>query len=295
MYKFESWGASGTCLGNPGNQGLGGYTSGIIYLRSVTPFYLFVGAHTDFNYKTNVGTYYARGGASSDIRLTVNSNFDWFDPESLRSRIMVSAGGGGAEWMGSIGGNAGDLEGSDGKTDCRNNGVICNEIVSKGANQLRGGNATSLNMFYDGTIVRQYDSYEGKFGRIVHPDGVNIGGMGGNGYYSGATLGYTGGGGGGSSFISGHEGCIALKSSLNENPSNSSIHYSELYFTQTQMIPGNETMPLYSSSNAKGKGNKNEGCIRITILTKDCSYYYNSYFQMSYFFPTLIFLLFDSK
>ncbi|KAI5482796.1 glycine-rich protein family [Trichomonas vaginalis G3] len=262
-------------------------------------FYLFVGGHTNFNYKTNAGIHYAKGGASSDIRLSVNNNFDWYDPLSLRSRIMVAAGGGSSESQASIGGNAGGLIDGIGKSDCRNNGKICPEIWTKGANQTQGGTASTPNLYYEGSIQRQYSFYEGMFGRIkaYKNDKINIGGMGGNGYYSGATLEYAGGGSGGSSFISGHKGCIALNSSLNEfpNPYNSSIHYSGLYFTQTQMISGNETMPLYSSSNSKGIGNKNEGCIRITILTKDCSCICNSYLHMNSFIYNFIFICFDSQ
>ena len=86
IYKFETWGSSGS--GN-GIAGLGGYTSGIIHLSNVQTFYLFVGSRTNFNYKTNKGEYYSYGGASSDVRLYVNENIDWFNDLSLRSRIMV--------------------------------------------------------------------------------------------------------------------------------------------------------------------------------------------------------------
>ncbi|EAX84168.1 hypothetical protein TVAG_599450 [Trichomonas vaginalis G3] len=295
IYKFETWGSSGS--GN-GIAGLGGYTSGIIHLSNVQTFYLFVGSRTNFNYKTNKGEYYSYGGASSDVRLYVNENIDWFNDLSLRSRIMVSGGGGSAEWPGSIGGNSGGLTGSDGFSDCRYNGVICPEIWAKGANQTNGGTASRPNKFNEGNQQRDKSSFDGIFGRIpIYNDKINIGGMGGNGYYSGATLEYAGGGSGGSSFISGHKGCIALNSSLNEfpNPYNSSIHYSGLYFTQTQMISGNETMPLYSSSNSKGIGNKNEGCIRITILTKDCSCICNSYLHMNSFIYNFIFICIDSE
>ena len=96
----------------------------------------------------------------------------------------------------------------------------------------------------------------------------NNGGIAGNGYWSGASLEYSGSGGGGSSFISGYDGCIALNSSENEdpNPNNRSIHYSGISFLQPSMHKGNTTMPLYHSPNAYGIGNKGRGCIRITIL-----------------------------
>ncbi|EAX84166.1 hypothetical protein TVAG_599430, partial [Trichomonas vaginalis G3] len=148
LYKFESWGSSGLSSGR-GVPGLGGYTSGVIFLNDIQKFYLYVGANTDFNYKTNEGIHYVRGGASSDIRLYSNSNFDWNDAKSLRSRIMVAAGGGSAEWPGSIGGNAGGLIGGTSKSDCRYNGIICPEIWTKGANQTNGGTASRPNTFQD--------------------------------------------------------------------------------------------------------------------------------------------------
>ncbi|EAY08020.1 hypothetical protein TVAG_115790 [Trichomonas vaginalis G3] len=205
---------------------------------------------------------------------------------------MVAAGGGSAEWPGSIGGNAGGLIGGTSKSDCRYNGIICPEIWTKGANQTNGGTASRPNTFQDDSGTCNYNSYDGIFGQIDKvKDGVNLGGMGGNGYYSGATLEYAGGGSGG------HKNCIALEGQYSNNPSlsRSNIHYSGLYFTQTQMISGNETMPLYSSSNSKGIRNKNEGCIRITILTKDCSCICNSYFRMNYFIPNIILLCFNSE
>ncbi|EAY02269.1 hypothetical protein TVAG_030850 [Trichomonas vaginalis G3] len=100
------------------------------------------------------------------------------------------------------------------------------------------------------------------------PNSTGFGGMGGNGYYSGASIDYAGAGGGGSSFISGYEGCIALNSDADNspNPNNSSIHYSGKYFINPIMIQGNNYMPLYTSD-SYGIGNLGRCVIRITVLS----------------------------
>ncbi|EAX87428.1 hypothetical protein TVAG_052640 [Trichomonas vaginalis G3] len=134
-----------------------------------------------------------------------------------------------------------------------------------GGTQLQGGFASKVNKF--GTYVKP--GYDGLFGMSTNVNISNWGGIAGNGYWSGGSPAWAGAGGGGSSFVSGHEGCIALNSSENENPNpnNSSVHYSNIAFLQPSMHRGNTTMPLYYSPNAYGIGNKGRGCIRITILS----------------------------
>ncbi|EAY13408.1 hypothetical protein TVAG_424400 [Trichomonas vaginalis G3] len=117
-----------------------------------------------------------------------------------------------------------------------------------------------------------------------NPNSGDFGGMGGNGYYSGASIDYAGAGSGGSSFISGYEGCIALNSEADNspNPNNSSIHYSGKYFINPIMIQGNNTMPLYTSA-SPGIGNSGRGAIRITVLamhlcTNKCNNIFPIYF-----------------
>ena len=106
VYSFECWGAKGAPWGSA-KPGLGAYTKGTIYISVETTLYVFVGATGVFNSVNteNIGTAIC-GGGSTDVRF-YSSNF-WNDTESLKSRIMVAAGGGGAEWTSSIGGNGGD-------------------------------------------------------------------------------------------------------------------------------------------------------------------------------------------
>lgn len=77
---------------------------------------------------------------------------------------------------------------------------------------------------------------------IATPSYVRIGG--GNGYWSGyktpEDANYSGvaGTGGGSSFISGHNGCLAIKSATDLSSSGQSVHFSGYKFTNTIMIDG---------------------------------------------------------
>ena len=108
VYKFECWGASGGSLEL--NSSSGAYVSGKIFIQSTRKFYLFVGekgvvkgttvtfngggaaAYTDGLTSDARESYASSGGGSTDIRLT---DGDWYDLNSLKSRIIVASGGGG--------------------------------------------------------------------------------------------------------------------------------------------------------------------------------------------------------
>ena len=107
-----------------------------------------------------------------------------------------------------------------------------------------------------------------------------VAGGGGGGYYGGAGGGDWGAGGaGGSSFISGHNGCDAIKEESIENNiihTGQSIHYSGLYFTDTVMIDGEgykwttekgsyTGMPTHDGTGTM-KGNTGNGYARITYI-----------------------------
>ena len=91
-----------------------------------------------------------------------------------------------------------------------------------------------------------------------------------------------GGGADGSSFISGHNGCDAIKEESTENNiihTGQSIHYSGLYFTDTVMIDGEGYkwtdkkeeyvgMPSYLD-NSIITGNTGNGYARITLISID--------------------------
>ncbi len=112
-------------------------------------------------------------------------------------------------------------------------------------------------------------------------DGESSGGSGG-GYYYGSSSGHIASAGGGSFFISGHNGCDAIKEESTENNiihTGQSIHYSGLYFTNNLMIDGDGYrwttkkeeqigMPSHSD-NSIIMGNSGNGYARITLISID--------------------------
>lgn len=117
-YKIELWGAAGNYYPpeKKDSIGQGSYTSGEIELKKGTKLYIHTGqnATTDGTFNSeayNAGSKAAgekeyprtegyhnssSGGGATDIRLTEG---EWNDPNSLKSRIMVAAGGGGTQYF----------------------------------------------------------------------------------------------------------------------------------------------------------------------------------------------------
>ena len=252
-YKMECWGAKGSIWSDPKNPssipGLGAYTSGEIVIHKPTQFYIYIGVTGTFNslktsQKINLGWC---GGGATDVRIVAAEN--WYDGVSLISRIMVAAGGGGAEWGNSLGGNGGELVGDSSfykKTEC------------KGATQISGGEKCEA--------IDDHDSFPGTFGSAGFPPESNdFGGLGGGGYYGGTSYDWAYAGSGGSSFISGHKGCDAVINSSSEIiHSGYNIHYSNLVFFNTKMIAGNRTIPL--PKGGEGIWDSSNGVFRITMF-----------------------------
>lgn len=103
-YQIELWGASGGDIASH-RGGLGGYTSGYIELTSDQNLYFYVGGQGQ---NSSIGgwnggsslsymeeRFGSSGGGATDVRV-VSGN--WNDFASLKSRIMVSGGGGGANY-----------------------------------------------------------------------------------------------------------------------------------------------------------------------------------------------------
>ena len=253
IYKIALWGASG----GGSNGGLGGYTEGNIYLKKGTYLHVFVGEHSTYEsgscYENNPNSSFngnkigscSGGGGATDVRLLTGN--EWDDFNSLKSRIMVAGAGGGYyfSYDGS-GGSAGGLTAYGGSG---------NNKSSSGGSQTR---------YTFGFAGRDTTS-------------------GGGGYYGG-----TGGGatnaGGGSSFISGHNGCDAIKEESTENNlihTGKSIHYSGLQFTDTVMIDGNGYNWTYVKGELKqmpkpgggyyetGKGHNGNGYARISLVSSN--------------------------
>lgn len=292
-YKIELWGAQGGENDNDGNGGKGGHTSGNIYLLNEKKLYIYVGesgtnANKQISYNGG-GSGLAHsfsGGGATDIRL-VSGNWDDFN--SLKSRIMVAAGGGGTNYWGIdiAGGEAGGLSGENGNARYTNSTTI-------GATQISGGIGynTDRNFSIGGN---------GLFGKggLNNSDPYGYGGGGGSGYYGGAAGGNgyydTDSGSGGSSFISGHNGCVAITEDSRENnisqrkDSNNntctngttditcSYHYSGYKFTDTVMIDGTGCkwttektndctgMPTHDGKSTM-TGNTGNGYAKITYL-----------------------------
>ena len=268
-YEIELWGASGGSYSNfqPEDSnvttvygGNGAYTSGIIGLEKNQKIYVYVGEEgtqqkneLGFNgggAGNNTYGHSGSGGGATDIRLE-NGNWDNFS--SLKTRIMVAAGGGAPYGYGysGTGGAAGGLNGYKGTV-----GTITGNVEGHeggiGATQTSGGTGGA------GTNTNGHGP--------GNPGGFGIGGSNTYTYGSGAGSGYYGGGsgganpgqggaaGGGSSFISGHDGCDAIAESSTSNNivhTEQSNHYSGYKFVNTVMIDG-------------------KGCIWTNQLTNNC-------------------------
>ena len=199
-YLIEAFGASGGSALRPG--GRGAHISAHAFLQSKKTFYLYIGGKgSDSNYDQQpssggfngggsggpggspTGDYHyisgAGGGGATDIRLVPGQ---WDDENSLNSRILVAAGGGGSGFR-LYGGAGGIYEG------------LCSELSDHCA-QMCGGDQSTYGKGQDGAEGRG-NSYglEGKGG-------------GGGGWFGGKAQQQSGnltnsGGGGGSSYVSG--------------------------------------------------------------------------------------------
>ncbi len=223
-YVMECWGAQGGrsranwALAAYG--GNGAYTRGEITLTSATMFYTYTGGKGydsgsngrcggaaggwnggaaggkdgNCDSKPEPG---GGGGGASDIRLEGGT---WNVAISLRSRIMVAAGGGGASWTGT-GGAGGVLSASGGASQ------------TAGYTFGAGGAGGNNSRFTSG------------------PGGGGSGYYGGKGGQGDGVVGY-----GGSSFISGHAGCNAINASGSHT--GQPVHYSGVQFYNTSMQAG---------------------------------------------------------
>ena len=232
IYQFECWGG-GTKTNR--NSIYGAYTQGTLRLSKRTTLFLYIGAQSgNFNSMApNNVKGSMRSSGATDIRL-VGGNY--YDFNSLKSRIMVAAGGGSSEdYQGSYG-HGGGLNGFS---------AFSNISISGGPTISRtvpGGSQ-------DGTYPNCNSGYcvPGKFGLAQYRTGTgDAGGFGGDGYYSGASIDPYGNGGGGSSFISGYYGCNAIDENSTDYDNiyhtGQSIHYSGHVFTLPIMKAGPETL-----------------------------------------------------
>ncbi len=276
-YMIELWGASGGDI-DEYKGGRGAYTRGSIYLERGTKLYFHVGGegtNTDVggyngggSLREKASLYGSSGGGATDVRLEPGS---WDNFEGLKSRIMVAAGGGGANnrnrgdksymYGAGNGGAGGELEGLDGESvhyQDENDILSYNEhAIGTGGTQTSGG----IQVVYDKNNTIKSRSTTGGFAtEIAHGQTGS-----GAGYYSGGNSGH-GGAGGGSSFISGYPGCDAIKETSTEDKiehTGSAIHYSGKVFVSSLMIAGNKEMPNKDGTGTT-IGNTGNGHARIS-------------------------------
>ena len=312
-YKVEAWGAQGGDItGIPYNSsnvvrgnnltyygGKGAYTYGEIYLEKGTNLYIQVGGapnKVNTTMSTNgtiTGGYNggasiidgqqqfgSPGGGATDIRL---SNGTWNDDSSLKSRIMVAAGGGGANFRNQgygegNGGAGGTLQGVKGSEALVSDSYFRSDYAS-GYSLGTGGTQTSAGQeeqhFLNGQI--NYIKAENTGFGEGKTNGSQSGG--GSGYYGGGSNGH-GGAGGGSSYVSGYVGCVAIASASSLTPKSGctdgttniecSYHYSGKVFQNAKMIAGNEKMPNHDGTGTM-TGNSGNGYAKISYCGIDQS------------------------
>ncbi len=200
--KFECWGAKGgdkTYIG-----GNGAYTSGNLLLNNGNVFYAYIGqSNGEYNGGglTNQAVYGGSGGGGTDFRLV---NGSWNDFNSLKSRIMVAGGGGGACLRGEgygdgNGGYGGALIGGTGQSI--NHTQTYGYAILTGGTQVSGGTATWVDLgqaIWPNNYVFQANG--GQFGYATtnsnSSNTISTQAGGGGGYYAGAGGGHSAGGGG---------------------------------------------------------------------------------------------------
>ena len=259
-YKVKCYGSGiQTTIDSDEINLFGAYTKGIITFEEEKTLYLYIGGYGKFN-ALHPDAAPKRGSTprgSTDIRT---NHGNYYDFDSLKSRIMVAASAGGTDSFKGEYGLGGALEGLRGLANesissSSFDNLYDNPLIAPGGTQTGGGKCD------DSNINSNFLCFSGQFGLINYSKtSDDAGGFGGNGYYSGATYDRGGNGGGGSSFISGHPGCDAITSNSSDFDhiyhTGQSIHYSNLSFTNTQMLSGHETS--YAST----------GSIIITIISQ---------------------------
>lgn len=256
-YKIELWGASG---GNATSEtgevragGKGAYTSGLIYLTENQKLYFYIGGTTTnssggANGGGNGAGKGMGGGGSTDVRIKSGA---WDNDESLRTRLMVAAGGGGAEGFkeGAAGGDAGAVIGRPGQSN-----ITSSNYTNAGYGSQKGPILVNwINLWEkvdkcnSGYISADSDDVSkikltcGKLG-LGGVASNNEGGGGGSGYFGGgagssdnSTV--AGSGAGGSSFIAGYAG---VKYSHTWSGYSEDVYFTESskYFINGQMVEG---------------------------------------------------------
>jgi len=289
-YKIECWGAKGgdDPLNGGALPGKGAYTSGYINLTLGKQLFIYIGGVGNSNSsQANYGgwngggtsssfqntCFPSGGGGSTDVRLIKHSSSDgWSGAFSLRSRIMVAAGGGGcfgAETTIAYGANAGGFKGYV-PYNSVNSSFMEPIYDGTGTSQISSGSCPAYDdpnweyykYIQDGTIYPW-----GSFGYAnqLYADCWWAGG-GGGGWWGGVSI-FGRGGCGGSSFISGMPNCVAMSA---DGTQNNSINYMTINgitysFISPVMEDGASSMP--SPAGGTEIGHTGNGYARITFVS----------------------------
>ena len=281
-YRMECWGGGGGSsvtegvLGRSGNTaGKGGYTRGNLDIASGLSFYVYVGGKGGNASMSGSKAYPGSagwngggagandgsddeadggGGGATDIRITYNETPTDF--ASLKSRIMVAGGGGGAGYGGDtypvmVGGCGGNTTAGLGSSGGTTYGTAATQVSGNAFGQGKNGK-TSSNASQPG---------------------------GGGGYYGGnvttTPTSYISCAGGGSSFISGYSGCNSINQSASaggaSNHSGSPSHYSGYIFSGDLVMISGATSGMPNPQEATLNtntmtGNASDGYCRITYI-----------------------------
>ena len=290
FYLFECYGAQGgTGLLNaektyPG--GKGAYTSGFLNLYEEKTFFLYIGGKgqdgvNDTTHKApggwngggragndirdNDGS--GGGGGATDIRLLKGK---WDESTSLRSRIMVAAGGSGSA-SGTYGGPGGDLFGyrtlqydienytksQTCQTQGNSFGVGANGKPNENTPDSGGGGG-----YYGGNVGDSVQSASG-------------------GYYSVSSS--------GSSFVSGYKGCDAVDE--NGNHTGLPYHYGGIIFADPKIYNGFTKFPSPAATLFVHKtevGHPGNGLVKITLIHFNCSHKRNLLYYPHIFFVVFL-------
>lgn len=255
IYRLEVWGAEGgrTTVVNsfgytPVQAGKGGYSTGILTLKTKTQVFIYVGGsptpRTDSTYKkvtggfngggTNIGssgTNCNAGGGATDIRI---------GEDSLYNRVIVAGGGGsGGYFDGSKSYYGGAGGGSEGQ-------------ASGFGTSTNGGKQ-------NGPGTGGYQNQNGAFGYGGNHT-LQSGGAGG-GWFGGASSGNGGantGGGGGSGYVFNKTSYVPDGFKLNP----------DYYLMDGTTISGLYEIPSPNDAQSKESGHSGHGIVRIMALGK---------------------------
>ena len=315
MYFFEVWGASGGDQKGPPNYGSsakggrGGYTSGYA-LHTKKEIYLFIGTQGSTGSDYNKGGWNgggsstfisyqnghlyggAGGGGATDIALILGD--EWRESrtlKSLKSRVIVAAGGGGA-WGsthielhntfisdGGVGGGQTGGGAGFGYTRACNEGGCSKSLTTAhihyslyvtGATQTTSGSNSG-----DFTHTGQLGSFGigGDSNLSSSTISANTGGGGGGGWFGGV-----GGAGGINHYGTGGSGGSSFAHTVSNTNSNSSLGNQYLVFNE-KLLSGdsNEIPNPYEGIKETSTFNFTNGAVRITFISpidpRICSFY----------------------